>query len=551
LGSFCFFLSTLEYLIPKPLPFMRIGLANLPLILALDLFSPGPFALLGLIKITGQALITGTLFSYVFLFSLAGTSVSALVMYGLRRFLGKNRIGFIGLGVCGAVFSNLLQLALARFFVFGEGVRFLAPLFLASGLISGGGLGFFCEAFAARSRWYCRALGEDPGGAVSPAGTGADGLGGTGGLGFFCEAFAARSRWYRRALREDPGGAVSPAGTGADGLGRAGVGGADSAEKDRRGADRKREEARRRERWNRLFRSGDLFIAGLFFMLIFLCTPSLVFKTLQFLLFWLLARLAGKRGRPLTAILLTAGIVFFNLLVPYGRVLVQFGPLTVTQGALLAGLRRALTLEGLVTLSGVFIRADLRLPGAFGDLLGESFRIFAVLEERKAVFTPGRIIEGIDDLMLELDRGEAGGGVYGPPSVPAQRHPAALPLLAAMALLTVLLALADERAVLEGVNRLLRPDPGQARAGFLIIGVQPEGPLIGLDGRTFITGGLPDRGEPVPPEGKPRFKAHRGGVGNIRMAVLLPQPENFTDKKIGHRNPLSLGQGVGVSLHKT
>jgi heptaprenyl diphosphate synthase len=63
LGSFCLFLSTLEYLIPKPLPFMRIGLANLPLILALDLFPPGPFALLVLIKISGQALITGTLFS--------------------------------------------------------------------------------------------------------------------------------------------------------------------------------------------------------------------------------------------------------------------------------------------------------------------------------------------------------------------------------------------------------------------------------------------------------------------------------------------------------
>jgi heptaprenyl diphosphate synthase len=522
-------LSTLEYLIPKPLPFMRIGLANLPLTLALDLFPPGPFALLVLIKITGQALITGTLFSYVFVFSLAGSSVSALVMYGLRRLLGKNRIGFIGLGVCGAVFSNLVQLALARFFVFGEGARFLAPLFLASGLISGGGLGFFCEAFAARSRWYRRTLGEDAA-AASPAG--APGL---------APAVSASAVSAAGAGPDTVPAGASPGGPGGGGA----EGGAD---KHRRGPLRAGE-VRRRGRWNRLFRSGDLFIAGLFFMLIFLFTPSLVFKALQFLLFWLLAWLSGKRGRPLTGFLLTAGIIFFNLLVPYGRVLVQFGPLAVTQGALLSGLRRALTLEGLILLSGAFIRPDLRLPGAFGDLLGESFRMFALLEERKTVFTRRRIIEGIDELMLELELDRGGAEKNGP--VPARRHPASLPILAAIALITVLLALGDERAVLKGVNRLLRPDPGQARAGFLIIGIQPEGPLIGLNGRAFVARGFPDCGEPVPPEGKPRFKAHRGGIGNIRVEVLLPQPENFADKKIGHRNPFAPGQGVDVALHKT
>ncbi|NBK25683.1 MAG: heptaprenyl diphosphate synthase, partial [Spirochaetia bacterium] len=32
-------LSTLEYLIPKPLPFLRLGLANLPILLVLDIFT--------------------------------------------------------------------------------------------------------------------------------------------------------------------------------------------------------------------------------------------------------------------------------------------------------------------------------------------------------------------------------------------------------------------------------------------------------------------------------------------------------------------------------
>jgi heptaprenyl diphosphate synthase len=158
LGGFCLFLATLEYLIPKPLPFMRIGLANMPLILALDILGLKSFAVLGLIKIFGQAIITGTLFSYVFLFSLAGTCTSAGAMYLLRRLLGPKRISFIGISVIGAFLSNGSQLLLARFFVFGEGVKFLIPPFFALGIVTGISLGLFCEAFTAQSYWYRRRI---------------------------------------------------------------------------------------------------------------------------------------------------------------------------------------------------------------------------------------------------------------------------------------------------------------------------------------------------------------------------------------------------------
>jgi heptaprenyl diphosphate synthase len=400
---------------------MRIGLANLPLILALDLFPPAVFALLTAVKITGQALITGTLFSYVFLFSLAGSSVSALAMYGLRRLLGKNRVSFTGLGIAGAVLSNLVQLVLARFFIFGEGVRFLAPLFLASGLISGGVLGRFCEAFAARSRWYCRALGET-------AAAGGPSAGGGETAAVPGEAASAA------AAPESAAGEQAPAAPS--------------------GRETRRQE--RQARWNRFFPSGDLFIAGLFMTLAFLFTSSLVFKTLQCLFFWLLLWYAGKKNRPLATLFVTLGIVFCNLLVPYGKVLAEFGPLKISEGALLGGLRRALTLEGLILLSRTCIRPDLRFPGAFGSILGESFRIFGALQERKTIISRKRLIEGIDGLMLELDR-DAGGtdsapgkgnlpGGAGPgPGETPRRHPASLPLLALMALFCLLLAVANRK----------------------------------------------------------------------------------------------------------
>jgi heptaprenyl diphosphate synthase len=118
LGGLSLFLSTVEYLLPKPVPFLRIGIANLPLLIALDLLSPAHLLLLATLKVIGQGLVTGTLFSYVFIFSAAGSYASALAMLATRRLAGP-RIGLIGIAVSGALCSNLGQIGLARLLVFG------------------------------------------------------------------------------------------------------------------------------------------------------------------------------------------------------------------------------------------------------------------------------------------------------------------------------------------------------------------------------------------------------------------------------------------------
>jgi heptaprenyl diphosphate synthase len=154
LGAFCLFLSSIEYLIPKPLPFMRLGIANLPLMLALDILPFSVFVSLVAIKVLGQALITGTLFSYVFLFSLAGTVISTFAQFWLRRLVPPKLLGFVGIGIVGGLFSNLTQLALAQAFIFGESVRYIAPPFLVAGVVTGLALGLLCASFAGQSQWY-------------------------------------------------------------------------------------------------------------------------------------------------------------------------------------------------------------------------------------------------------------------------------------------------------------------------------------------------------------------------------------------------------------
>lgn len=153
LGAFCLFLSTIEFMIPKPMPFLRLGVANLPLMLALDILPfPSFLALIG-IKVLGQALITGTLFSHIVLFSLSGTVIAAMSMYALRRAMGE-RVSFVGVGTLGAMMSTITQMILAWFFILGNAVRFITPFFFAAGLVTGVALGVFCEVFSRRSQWY-------------------------------------------------------------------------------------------------------------------------------------------------------------------------------------------------------------------------------------------------------------------------------------------------------------------------------------------------------------------------------------------------------------
>ncbi len=152
LGAFALFLATVEYVIPKPVPFMRIGLANLPVMIGLTFLTTREYALLAFLKVFGQGIIHGTLFSYVFLFSLGGSAASVVMMLIAYRLAGRH-VTFVGIAVIGAFASNMAQLFLARVFLFGEGAWLIAPPFLITGLITAVVLGLFTQQFVLSSRW--------------------------------------------------------------------------------------------------------------------------------------------------------------------------------------------------------------------------------------------------------------------------------------------------------------------------------------------------------------------------------------------------------------
>jgi heptaprenyl diphosphate synthase len=141
-----------EYLIPKPLPFMRIGLANLPVLVSLVICRPRETLLLVVLKVLGQGMVNGTLFSYVFVFSAAGSLTSGMVMLGAYQAL-RRHLSLIGICMLGAMASNLVQILLACQIVFGRSAFLIGPPFLLLGVVSGFLLGWFTQRFLERSTW--------------------------------------------------------------------------------------------------------------------------------------------------------------------------------------------------------------------------------------------------------------------------------------------------------------------------------------------------------------------------------------------------------------
>ena len=167
----------------------------------------------------------------------------------------------------------------------------------------------------------------------------------------------------------------------------------------------KQPEQNRKEIYEDLFSARSLCFTGLLVMPALLFNPDVYFRTIQFLFFWFLCWLSGKKNNPLFTILVILGIAAFNLIIPYGRVLFSIGAFKITSGALETGVQRAVTLEGLIMLSRLTIRQDLKIPGLFGELVGESFRIFSLIMNQKQRITRKNFISGIDHLMIELSGG--------------------------------------------------------------------------------------------------------------------------------------------------
>lgn len=159
-GALSLFFATLEYLFPKPIPFFRLGLSNLPLLVSLGFFSFREQLLLLLLKVVGTGIVNGTLASHVFLFSTGASLASFLVMYGLFRLFPARWLSLTGISLAGALASNAVQIVLAITVVYGPASGVVAPWYFGLGTFTGIAMGWGAEQFQRHSKWYGRLRGQ-------------------------------------------------------------------------------------------------------------------------------------------------------------------------------------------------------------------------------------------------------------------------------------------------------------------------------------------------------------------------------------------------------
>jgi len=145
-----------------------------------------------------------------------------------------------------------------------------------------------------------------------------------------------------------------------------------------------------------------LFYGGIATLPAFLFQSDIIIRAAQVVLFGVLAVFAGKRLQWAYFLSVLATVTLFHLLVPSGAVLADPLGVPITAGALRTGLYKGLTIVGMVFLSLASVRADLRIPGQVGAILGKTFWSFEQIMERRSTIEIRSIGSGVDRLLMGL-----------------------------------------------------------------------------------------------------------------------------------------------------
>ncbi len=132
--AFALILSYIETLIPfqTGIPGVKLGLANLAVVLSLYLFTWKEAILLTTLKAVLSGLMFGNLFMIIY--SLAGALISCMIMILLKK-TGGFHVPIVS--VAGGVMHNMGQLLVAVFVVETYSIFYYIPVLMIAGLITG------------------------------------------------------------------------------------------------------------------------------------------------------------------------------------------------------------------------------------------------------------------------------------------------------------------------------------------------------------------------------------------------------------------------------
>lgn len=135
------YLSLAETLIPKPFPWLKVGLANIGGIIALEKFGKQMAVEVVVLRILIQGLMLGTLFTPGFIISFVSGMGSLSIMIFLYHF--RNKLTLVSISMLSALTHNIIQLLVVYFLLFrnininSKYIMFFIFGFLILGCISG------------------------------------------------------------------------------------------------------------------------------------------------------------------------------------------------------------------------------------------------------------------------------------------------------------------------------------------------------------------------------------------------------------------------------
>ncbi len=138
LSAYAVGLHSIEAFIPTPVPWLRLGLANIITLTTLCLYGLRAGMTVTLTRVFVRSLLAGTFLGPAFVMSLGGGVACTLVMWALNSVF-RRHLGIVSLSVFGAITHNIVQLFLAYFLFVRriEAILIVSPVILFFGIITG------------------------------------------------------------------------------------------------------------------------------------------------------------------------------------------------------------------------------------------------------------------------------------------------------------------------------------------------------------------------------------------------------------------------------
>lgn len=130
LSAITLLLSYAEMLLPKFVPFFRLGLGNIAILLALNLPFP-ELILLSIIKSIAASMMNGTLLSPFFIISISQSILSAVFMWAFFK-IKKNWLSIYGISLIGSATSAFVQIELSALYLGKSTFALLGPMLIFS-----------------------------------------------------------------------------------------------------------------------------------------------------------------------------------------------------------------------------------------------------------------------------------------------------------------------------------------------------------------------------------------------------------------------------------